>query len=685
MFRDFLVRAATCALMPVSAAGQTTPAPPARPSAPLTIDAAVREALDHNLTLLAERFNITVAEAGVLTASLRPNPVVTANLMVPQQSLIDAGITPAEQVIRTDVVFERGGKRERRMDTAQLAKSVAELQVLNTTRALILDVASAFTDVQLAELNLALARENLTALDDIVRVNTVRVRTGDLARVELSRSNLEALQFQNEVLQRQTRLRVARNHLSTVLLLPAFAVFLLMSRRRGPGDPLAPRMVMMAVGIAAAGALQYAWNFRGLWDLPEPPASLADALSKFWFDVTKSDWRASLVNTISEAGLESRPAMYWFDIKQQFGLAGVALAVIGIGYVIFRSPKSGVLLVLMFAANLAFAWTYNVGDAYIFFLPSHYIVALCAGAGIAAIAGAISSATNRPIAARLCAAALLVYPAWRGYDTFPAADRSWDRRAEQVLDEFTSADGAVFGVDSNWQLQNAFQYFMNERKPYVPWFVTEELTWLENNGRGFRRFVESNRAIARNVIVSPMTLRNLRARGYEPGDAEVRRLNSDGSSGLLSRMNTAPGTLFVFGILRPDRDFPFDDAELSRAWRSLTDGSQPMPDSLPYAVVVGRIGQKPLLVKTGREPFRVRLRVDGFDVDIRMESWLPTDTIRRAGFGHVIVDRQHLLTLERGLSVVAFPGGQAAYGSGLFAPIPRLVVSSPARLNGGLN
>ena len=209
--------AAVCALVPVSARAQAIPALPAPPSAPLTIDTAVREAMDHNLTLLAERFNVTVAEAGVVTASLRPNPVVTANLMAPQQSLIDAGISPTEQVVRTDVVFERGGKRARRIDTARLAQSVAELQVLNTTRSLILDVESAFTEVQLAELNLALARENLTALDDIVRVNTNRVRTGDLSAVELSRSRLEALHFQNEVRQQETKLRVARNRLSTLL------------------------------------------------------------------------------------------------------------------------------------------------------------------------------------------------------------------------------------------------------------------------------------------------------------------------------------------------------------------------------------------------------------------------------------------------------------------------------------
>jgi hypothetical protein len=58
-----------------------------------------------------------------------------------------------------------------------------------------------------------------------------------------------------------------------------------------------------------------------------------------------------------------------------------------------------------------------------------------------------------------------------------------------------------------------------------------------------------------------------------------------------------------------------------------------------------------------------------------MESWLPTDTIRRAGFGHVVVGRRHALTLERGLNFVTLPAGEPVYGSGLFAPVPRLVLS----------
>ena len=41
-------------------------------------------------------------------------------------------------------------------------------------------------------------------------------------------------------------------------------------------------------------------------------------------------------------------------------------------------------------------------------------------------------------------------------------------------------------------------------------------------------------------------------------------------------------------------------------------------------------------------------------VDVRMESWLAADTIRRMGFGHVVAARQHTLIVERGVSFVAF-------------------------------
>src|SRR5262249_34854627 len=54
-----------------------SPSSPPQTSDLLTIDQAVAEAVEKNLGLLAERYNLSIAEARLITAHLRPNPVLT--------------------------------------------------------------------------------------------------------------------------------------------------------------------------------------------------------------------------------------------------------------------------------------------------------------------------------------------------------------------------------------------------------------------------------------------------------------------------------------------------------------------------------------------------------------------------------------------------------------------------------
>uniref|UniRef100_Q01SJ3 Outer membrane efflux protein n=1 Tax=Solibacter usitatus (strain Ellin6076) TaxID=234267 RepID=Q01SJ3_SOLUE len=186
----------------------------------VTIEQAVQEAVDHNLGLLAERYNLSIADARIITAKLRPNPVLTAAVdYIDFQNHFnnDNQGGPTEYNIRTDFVLERGAKRERRIEVAQTAREVAQLQLLNTTRMLALDVENAFIDVLQAKDNLALARENLQAFRNIVEVNATRVRAGDLAKVELVRTQVAALQFQSAVRQAESKLKIAGNRLQTLM------------------------------------------------------------------------------------------------------------------------------------------------------------------------------------------------------------------------------------------------------------------------------------------------------------------------------------------------------------------------------------------------------------------------------------------------------------------------------------
>jgi cobalt-zinc-cadmium efflux system outer membrane protein len=186
----------------------------------VTIAQAVQEAIDHNLNLLAERYNLSVAEARIVTAKLRPNPVFSAGLdyvdFLRAFNRDNQG-GPTEWNARTDFVLERGGKREARIEVASDAREVARLNLLNTTRGLVLDVQSAFVDVLQAKDNLALARENLQAFQNIVNVNQARVQAGDLPKVELVRTQVAALQFQSAVRQAESKLRIAGNKLQGLI------------------------------------------------------------------------------------------------------------------------------------------------------------------------------------------------------------------------------------------------------------------------------------------------------------------------------------------------------------------------------------------------------------------------------------------------------------------------------------
>jgi hypothetical protein len=480
------------------------------------------------------------------------------------------------------------------------------------------------------------------------------------------------------------------NHLSMILLLPGFVLFLLMHRRPGPADPFAPRMIVMAIVIAIAGALQYVWNFRALWWELQPPETLSEAFGKFWFDVTKADWRETLVMSVSEAGLRSRPAMYWWDLRQQFGTPGIVLAVIGFLYLIARWLRRAMLLLVLYLTALTFAWTYNVGDAYIFFLPSHYVVALCAGAGAAAVMS-LSNRSSLYFLRVLCGKGLLlacfIYLAWRGYDDFPALDRSWDTRAVQMFDRLTSAPFSqpsfcgtpVFGLDANWQVQNAAEYYMNRHKPGVAWFVSNELEWLTPaNTGGFARFVDDNlaaRAGVREMIFTADVLRNVGRIDPSPRPP-VRDDSYPSFAEAVSHLEK--GSVFALTVLRPDHEFPIDRTEFQLAWTALT-GDPGVPATKDYTVFIGRAGERPLLVHAGDRPFRTVTAVGSVELDVRMESWLPTDTIRRSGFGHIIANRRHVLAIDRGISLVALAGSGAPllteYRSGLFAPVRRSVVN----------
>lgn len=191
----------------------------------LTTDQAVDEAIKHNLDFLAQKYDLSVAEALIVTAKLRPNPLLT--LDGDHLDLLGTGFTtagtnpnnggPVEYSVRGDYLYERGGKRQARTALATGYRDVTRLYLADAVRGLILSVQGAFVDALNAKQSLQLAQENLKTFQDIVAINQTRFKDGDIARVELMRSEVAELQYANAVRQAQLQEASALSRLQLLL------------------------------------------------------------------------------------------------------------------------------------------------------------------------------------------------------------------------------------------------------------------------------------------------------------------------------------------------------------------------------------------------------------------------------------------------------------------------------------
>jgi outer membrane protein, heavy metal efflux system len=205
----------------VQGQGSTLSLQVSRSDEALTIEQAVQEALDHNRDLAAKRRDVAVASTQLVTARLRPNPVLS--LDADHLDWLGTGFNetnnggPTELAVRVDVPVERGSKRDLRIDEADSARALAQSQVDDAVRALRLAVELACVDVIQATENLALTRDTLRTFQDLAALNDERVRAGAAPPSEATRTRVAMLQFQANVSRAELALRSSSMQLRHLL------------------------------------------------------------------------------------------------------------------------------------------------------------------------------------------------------------------------------------------------------------------------------------------------------------------------------------------------------------------------------------------------------------------------------------------------------------------------------------
>ncbi len=170
----------------------------------VSLDQAIELALAHNHTIKATRTLILQNQAQEITANLRPNPTFGADsqfipIFAPQDFSIDELNLTQQFDLGISYLFERGHKRQRRLQAARDQTAVTRAQVADAERSLVFEVGQQFVNVLLAESTLQFAQEDLKSFQGTVDIAQAQFNAGAISEADYLKIKLQLLQFQTDV------------------------------------------------------------------------------------------------------------------------------------------------------------------------------------------------------------------------------------------------------------------------------------------------------------------------------------------------------------------------------------------------------------------------------------------------------------------------------------------------------
>lgn len=169
----------------------------------ITMDQAIQLALTHNHTFKSDQTLVQQSQAEEITAALRPNPELSLNGLYfplnPNDFNADNLASNQEFDLGVSYLFERGGKRKKRLQAARDTTTVTRFQVSDAQRGLTFDVAQQFINAQLAESNLEFANEDLASFQQTADIAESQYKAGAISEADLLKIKVQLLQFQTDV------------------------------------------------------------------------------------------------------------------------------------------------------------------------------------------------------------------------------------------------------------------------------------------------------------------------------------------------------------------------------------------------------------------------------------------------------------------------------------------------------
>src|SRR5690349_14156879 len=150
--------------------------------------------------LLAAGMNVEASKALIVQASLFPNPIATADINAydPQNDKAFHVGSTGQKSFQLEQLILLGGKRKNEIELAKTNATIAELELLNTSRTLKYKLHTELAEIGQQQVLLQKYNSQLALLDTILRAYEMPVKRGNIALKDLVRLKGVYLNLNND-------------------------------------------------------------------------------------------------------------------------------------------------------------------------------------------------------------------------------------------------------------------------------------------------------------------------------------------------------------------------------------------------------------------------------------------------------------------------------------------------------
>lgn len=191
----------------------------------LTLKEAEQRFLERNLSLIAERYNIDMAQAQVLQAKLFDNPVILLEQNVYNRlngKYFDFG-KEGEAVVEIEQVIHLAGQRNKQVRLEKINKEIAEYQFEEVMRTLRQELNEKFIEVYFLSKSIGIYEREVNSLQTLLAGMKIQQEKGNISLMEISRLESMLFSLKKEKNEQENDLLTTRGELNLLLNFPGDA------------------------------------------------------------------------------------------------------------------------------------------------------------------------------------------------------------------------------------------------------------------------------------------------------------------------------------------------------------------------------------------------------------------------------------------------------------------------------